>query len=129
MIAFEILINEKKELVAGIEDWDFINAIINAKRALKANETDEFEIRIGGIAQQVENDKIEHLRWGCKTLKLGDTVSIRLIDTNKVDPPIKRYRSDRKVQESPFTDEEIYEMKKQTYLELKAMFEGEDDNS
>ncbi len=126
MIALEISINGKKVLTAGVEDWDLLHANIIAKRAREQQEHDEFDINVGGLPQQVEQEKLEHIRWGRKKLQIGDEITIRLIDTDSVDAPLKRYRSDKKVQEQPFTDEEIYQMQKETYLELKKKFENEE---
>jgi hypothetical protein len=49
-------------------------------------------------------------------------VVVTLVDTTAPDAPFKRYRSDRDVQEDPFTVDEIREMRLQTYLELKKEF-------
>jgi hypothetical protein len=48
-----------------------------------------------------------HLLEPRRSLKVGDEVTIRLMEVSTADPPIKRYRSDREAQESPFTDEEL----------------------
>lgn len=126
MLAFEIMINGEKVLAAGVEDWDLIHADIMARRAKEAIESDEYELSVGGLPQQIEDGKLEHIRWGRTELKLGDQITIRLIETDAADPPIRRYRSDRQVQEEPFTEEEILEMQKETYIELKKKFEGTD---
>jgi hypothetical protein len=39
---------------------------------------------------------------------------------------VKRFRSDHEVQENPFTEEEMREMRYNDYLNLKEEFEGED---
>jgi hypothetical protein len=56
-------------------------------------------------------------------LNLGDVVTIALTEVASADPPIKRYRSDRDVQEDPFTEEEIREQQWETYVALKKKFE------
>ena len=48
---------------------------------------------------------------------------VTVVDTDHPDPPTKRYRSDKEVQENPFTEEELKEMRRQDYLELKKEFE------
>ena len=55
----------------------------------------------------------QNSRWAPK-------VTISVVDSEACDPPTKRYRSDKEVQESPFTDEEMLEMRRQDYLRLKA---------
>ncbi len=61
MIALEISINGKKVLTAGVEDWDLLHANIIAKRAREQQEHDEFDINVGGLPQQVEQEKLEHM--------------------------------------------------------------------
>ena len=125
MIAFEVSINGVKLLTAGAEEWDLLTSDVMAKRARELQENDEFEINVRCLLQQVDQDKLEHMRWARRKLQIGDEILIRLIDTVSVDAPLKRFRSDSKVQEQPFTDDEIYEMQKETYLELKRKFENE----
>jgi hypothetical protein len=97
--------------------------------ALRKDEGDTehtFDLKIGGLAQEIEPGKLDHARWPNVNLNLGDEVSITILDTDDVDKPIKRYRSDKTVQEEPFTDEELFEMQKQDYLRLKELFKNED---
>jgi hypothetical protein len=126
MFALEVSINGEVALTAGVEDWTLIHADILALRANEKIEEDRFEIKVDGMPQQVTQGQHEHIRWGTKRLQLGDVIQVRLIETESVDPPIKRYRSDKEVQENPFTEEEIYEMEKETYLQLKKKFEKKD---
>ena len=123
MIAFEIKINGEKVLLAGIEDWDLIHANILARREA---ETNDYDLKIGGLPIQTEKDKLEHVRWADIKLNLNDEITIKIVEIESADNPIKRYRSDNKVQEDPFTDEEIFEMQKQDYLILKEKFKNED---
>jgi len=127
MFALELLINGEKVVIAGIDDWDLIHSHITARRARDDEESDEFEVRVGGLAQPRVENQLEHVRWGNKSLKVGDEVTIRLVDVPAADVPIKRYRSDREVQENPFTDEEIHDIQKRDYLRLKKIFEGNSD--
>lgn len=124
MIAFEISINGKKFVLAGFEDWNLLHAHLNAHRAQKTGEIDEFEITVGGLAQPKDPEILEHVRWGRCNINLGDEVTLRLVEVPSADKPIKRYRSDRTVQENPFTEDEIREMQFQDYLRLKEIFEG-----
>jgi hypothetical protein len=126
MIAFEITINGKKFLVAGIDDWDSIHTNIMALRESSDDDTDFFDIKVGGLAKEVEEGKLEHVRWPATNLNVGDEVIIRIIETDNADEPIKRYRSDKTVQENPFTEEELFELQKKDYLWLKEKFKNED---
>jgi hypothetical protein len=48
---------------------------------------------------------------------------IEVIETDAPDPPVRRYRSDREVQESPYSDEEIEQFEREELRRLKAKFE------
>ena len=126
MLAFEITINGEPLVVAGAEDWALLHADIMAHRAGEGQEKDKYEINVGGLPQQNDKGTLEHIRWGHTKLRLGDQVTIRLIETDTADPPLRRFRSDKEAHEETFTDEEILEMQKETYLELKKLFEGSD---
>jgi hypothetical protein len=126
MIALEIVVNGEAVVIAGVEDWGLLSAHITARRASENYEYDKYEMTVGGLAQQNEEGKHEHFRWGRKELRLGDRIAIKLIETNSAEPPIRRYRSDKAVQEHPFTEEEVLEMQRDTYLALKKKFEGTD---
>lgn len=126
MIAFEIKLNGKKLVVAGIEDWDLIHANIMARRGVNDNSDNIYDLKIFGLPQQIEEGKLEHARWPETKLNVGDEVSIKIVEVDAAEKPLKRYRSDKNVQENPFTDQEIYEMQKQDYLALKEKFKDED---
>ena len=121
MIALKVLINGNDKFITGIEDWDSLHAVIMALRKDADDEDHIFDLKIGGLAQEVEPGKLEHVRWPNVDLGIGDEVSITIVDTDIADKPIKRYRSDKSVQENPFTEEELFELQKQDYLRLKEL--------
>lgn len=130
MLAYQIEIDGKKFLVAGVTDWGFLGIHINANRGdpkapAESARTDQLDLSVGGITETDSNGEFFHFRWPRKELSVGSRVTVTLIETENTDPPIKRYRSDNKVQEEPFTEEEIREMRWKTYLELKREFEPE----
>jgi hypothetical protein len=103
-------------------DWSVMSVIVSASRkALDygAGHT----LHIGGLTRDTQ-DGAYHARWNAPDLAIGSEVLIRLIDCEEPDVPTKRYRSDKDVQESPFTEEEMREMRHQSYLALKAEFES-----
>jgi hypothetical protein len=53
------------------------------------------------------------VRWRGRTLTVGSRVTVSVVDAERPDPPVKRYRSDKDVQESSFTEEELREMRRQ----------------
>ena len=77
MIAFEIHINGEKKCVAG--DAKVLNAILNGPPSLS--------FRVGGL----KND--EHIEWLESSVKVGDEITIRIVETEKVDEIISRHRS------------------------------------
>jgi hypothetical protein len=123
VFAIQVSVNGVKIATAGIEDWGLIHADVMANRARGPDEEDCYELNVGGLAQQVTPGKHEHVRWGRHNLTVGDEITIRLLNTCKTDEPIKRFRSDKTVQENPFTEDEIRQMKWETYIELKKIFE------
>ncbi len=127
MFALKIIVNGVEKAVAGVEDWKLLTATVTANRARSDNDIDEFELLIGGLVQQTSMKKHEHVRWKAHELRIGDQITIEIAEVREADEPIKRYRSDKTVQENPFTEQEIREMKRKQYLALKAEFENEGD--
>ena len=128
MLALEVEVDGKKFVIAGVEDWGLLSAHLTASRArpdapAPSARVDSIELSIGGLTERDTDGGAHHFRWGRKNLNIGSRVVIRVVEVESADPPIKRYRSDAKVQENPFTDAEIREMRWQEYLELKQEFE------
>ena len=126
MLAFEVLIDDQRVCPAGFEDRAVLSAIISAvhRREPKLGRN-EIELSVGGLSETDANDVSHHLRWVRTELKLGTKVTVNIVDTDRPDEPVRRYRSDREVQEEPFTEEEIEEMERADWLRLKAKFEPE----
>ena len=64
-----------------------------------------------------------HVRWSKRQLTIGSKITIEITETDAPDEPERRYRSDREVQESPYSDEEIEQFEREEWLRLKAKFE------
>src|SRR5438552_7636840 len=129
MLTLEVEIDGEKFVVAGSEDWGLLSVIVNASRGASdapnpRARSDTVEVRVGGLTDRDTNGHAYHLRWGTRDLKVGSRVSIKVIEAEQPDPPIKRYRSDVEVQESPFTEEKLRELRWKDYLDLKKEFEG-----
>jgi len=127
MLAFEVRIDGERLCLAGMEDWSVLAAHVTAVRRRNADSEpqDELEFAVGGLTQADRDDVSHHARWACRPLQVGSQVEIAIVDTDRPDEPNRRYRSDRDVQESPFTDEEIEEMERAEWLRLKAKFEAQ----
>jgi len=128
MIAFLVEIDGERTVLAGVEDWSILALHINAMRAeAKPDEGDDLHFSVGGLTLPDSGQQHYHFRWPRKDLKVGSVVKVTIVESESVDPPIKRYRSDAQVQENPFTEEEIREMRYKDYLSLKAEFEPNSD--
>lgn len=132
MIALLIEIDGERYVLAGVEDWSLISAHLTAMRGVGGdseakNKEDEIEISVGGLTRPDASKQRFHFRWPRRELGVGSSVKITVVDADKCDPPVKRYRSDKEVQENPFTDGEMREMRRQDYLKLKEEFEPKGD--
>lgn len=126
MIAFEIHINGVYVVTASQEDWSVLAMHVDALRD-KKKDSDEYDLRfsVGGLSKENKEGFRHHFRWPESDLKIGDVVQVKVIETNEIDNPIKRYRSDHVIQEEPFTEEELKKMRYENYLELKKEFESD----
>jgi len=128
MIAYRILVNGKLIATIGQPDMSILNAGIVTSRGNAERGVDDYiRMPLHGMSHDTETGFPQHFRWKEQTLSVGDRIEIEIVETNDFDPPLKRYRSDAMVQEDPFTDEEVREMRYQDYLELKKEFGDKDD--
>lgn len=129
MIAFKIEIDGEEVVTAGFDDWSILALHVNASRgdpisAFARAREDEVRFSVGGLSGRDDAGAAHHVRWKERLLEIGSQVTVKVVDTDRPDFPLNRYRSDANIQESPFTDEELKEMRWQDYLELKKEFEG-----
>ena len=129
MIAFRLSINGDNPKDYGFEDWSILTSHLFARRNPESRDIDDIEFSINGLAEEVEANTLEHVRFGKLALKVGDNLTIQIVETESVEKPIKRYRSDSLVQENPFTKEEIFEMERQEYERLKDKFGNKTDGT
>lgn len=125
MLAYEIEIDGKKYVTAGVEDWSILSLHVTASRREENSPVRDgyIECSVGGHTLPNDEDIRHHFRWVRAPLKIGSAVTVRVVDVPVADEPKNRYRSDSQVQENPFTEEEMREMRYQDYLSLKAEFE------
>jgi hypothetical protein len=126
MLAYEVTLNDQKLPLAGMEDWSSMSIILSAVRDEQEDGGIDFTFHLGGMSLVDENDICYHARWEKPQMGIavGSEIHIRIVESDDVSPPVRRYRSDREVQECPFTEEEMREMRYQDYLSLKAEFEA-----
>lgn len=130
MLAFKIEIDGEDFLIAGFEDWSILSLHVNASRGsptapFESTRFDEARFSVGGLSESNAHGISHHVRWKEKALPIGSRVTVTVVESDHPDVPLKRYRSDAKVQESPFTEDEIREMRWKDYLNLKKEFDGE----
>ena len=107
-LCFEVRINDGDPVVAGLNDMSVLSAVVTFVAARS-----ECECRVGGLAR-TDGDS-ESVEWLEQTLQAGDLVSIRIIESDRMSPPIRRERLDREF--------EVQEERKY-YERLKAKYEG-----
>jgi len=129
MLALQVEVDGKSYATAGAEDWALLSLHVTASRGelTAPNESvraDRIDLSVGGLSQPDSEGISQHIRWGRLDLSLGAKVTLTVVETDTPTPPIRRYRSDSKVQEQPFTEAEMREFRWKDYLELKKEFEG-----
>ena len=134
MIAFDIAIDGEHVVVAGVADWSMLALHVDAARGRRgtgsANSAKtHIRFSVGGLSMADASGIRHHFRWKEKDLAMGSTVTVSVVDVEAPDAPIRRYRSEKGIGESPFTDEELREMRRQHYLELKKEFENDTPGS
>jgi len=91
MLAFEIYINGEKKCTAGIAGPAVLTAVVTwvlrspAERRLRRK---ELNLGVGGLVSHSD----EFRDWLQRDLRVGDEVTVRIIETATVDKPRKRRR-------------------------------------
>lgn len=130
MLAFKIEIDGEDFVTAGFDDWSILSLHVNASRGspsapFESARYNEARFSVGGLSETDTEGVSHHVRWKDKVLPIGSRVTVTVVEVDHPDLPLKRYRSDAKVQENPFTEEEIREMRWRDYLDLKKEFDGQ----
>jgi hypothetical protein len=89
MKAFSVLINGQAVATIGAGSQGLLTAIIHWMAGRPSEIGGEFSLMLGGLTSGA-SDQQEHLRWPSPSLTLGDEVTIRLVDADRVDPPSHR---------------------------------------
>jgi hypothetical protein len=89
MQAFQVFVNGKKVCVAGIGNDGVLSTILTYAPFKRRRET---RLRVGGLISPAN----EHVAWVEAMLRVGDEVRVRVIETETVDKPSKRYPRDPK---------------------------------
>lgn len=92
MRAFRVELNGKRLCVAGVGADGVLTAI--ASYVANARPAGTLDLRVGGLYAATR----EHATWANIGLRVGDRVLLRVIETDLVDKPKKRYRADPKAE-------------------------------
>lgn len=92
MVAFEILVNGKRLYTIGAGDFGVVSADVHWDRIQKKTGQVHERARVMGHALHVADNT--HSLWPNEDLKVGDEVTIRIIETDDCDPPASRRTTD-----------------------------------
>jgi hypothetical protein len=129
MFALKVQINDEAPIIAGADDLSVLNATVNcvgklgsASRPVREDESDDLFISVGGLTSRASDVPDEHLNWiSQKPLKIGDLISIELLETPRADAPISGKEAGKRKQE----EREYFEHCKKAYLKLREKYEAE----
>ena len=99
MLAFRVRLNGKRIATAGINGPHVLTAMITSvARGQEARRrwprdvrfrAKELTLELGGMISHRDGAR-EHVDWATLGLKSGDTVSVTIVDTPRVDEPARR---------------------------------------
>ena len=100
MICFEVYRNGEKLCTAGVTAGvlDAILSWVGGRKheeeaARRGTVHQELSLHVGGLEAE-GNEAGEHLRWRDEPLQLGDSILIRIIETQAADTPVSREHQD-----------------------------------
>jgi hypothetical protein len=129
VIVLEVLLNGKRFARAGTEDMGVLSTHVTGlgklgprSRGTKgAPQAYDLDLHVGGLTSRT-NRADEHLRWGPrKSLKIGDEVTVRILETRNADAPSRR--SPQQGDTRRPSERERYEFAKALYFKLRNKFE------
>jgi hypothetical protein len=84
MRALNVSLNGKKLCVAGVGDRGVLSAIVNW---VSGRRGEDLFLQVGGLANEVHVDWVSQ-----KTLRVGDEIRVRIVDTESADKPTQERR-------------------------------------
>ena len=88
MKAFIVRVNGKRLCTAGVGPDGVLTTIVNWVGGGQRGELEgNFGFHVGGLDSRTG----EHLNYDTPQLRLGDKISVELVETDKIDPEAKRY--------------------------------------
>jgi hypothetical protein len=103
MIAFEIAIDGQKTCTAGVSEAGVASVIASwvrrPSRDLTSGEPipghfeEELTLDVGGLTHDPDGASV-HVRWIQQPLRLGQQITLAMVETEEADPPRTRDRED-----------------------------------
>jgi hypothetical protein len=92
MKAFAVFVNGQQVCTAGIGPDGVLTAILDWVGG-GPRQTPEglFGLHVGGLDSQTD----EHVDWSVPEVGVGDEVTIRIVETEDIDPEARRRKADR----------------------------------
>lgn len=122
MIALEVKINGKLVTIAGRNDLCALNALIGAIGSLgnSINNQKVIEFNVSGVAKNEQSASGSKLNWLPHTeLGLGDEITVKIVDTERVDMPIKEIKHEH----AKVNNQQRWQVAKDIYHQHKQEFE------
>lgn len=92
MRAFKVYLNGKKLCLAGVGINGVLTTTITYVRSRKRRETQAY---VGGLILPQD----EHVMWKQSSLRTGDELRVKIVETEAVDKPSKRFPRDHTADE------------------------------
>jgi hypothetical protein len=129
MYALKVKINDQAVVIGGADDLGVLSAILTCTGKLgplsvrsRSDETQDFSFRLGGLTSRSKGEVDEHLVWlQNDTLKVGDTVTLQIIEVDVADPVI----SGEETQQREDDEREYFNHCKRAYFEMRDKYENE----
>ena len=129
MYALKVRINDGAPIIAGADDLGVLNATVNcvgklgsSSRPMREEEPADLFITVGGLTSRASDVPDEHLNWmSQKPLRIGDLISVEVLDTQSVDAPISRKEAEKRKHD----EREYFEHCKKVYLSLCEKYEAQ----
>ena len=105
MIAFEVFHNGRRVCRAGAEDLGVLHVSVAAggnlgnkvASAILEGKGAEIHYHVGGLTARKDPKTDVHLNWkSVAPLKIGDTISVKILESDTADKPSKQYKRNKK---------------------------------
>lgn len=103
MIAFEVSMDGQKQCTAGVSDVGVASVTASWVRRASRDPTsgqpipgsfeEELTLDVGGLTHDPDGASV-HVRWLQQPLKLGQQITLAIVETEEADPPQTRQRED-----------------------------------